>query len=75
MIYHNHKATAPRIEIDLREKGNTMLMIHELGHALGIDHCDDSQENHVMYYKVLSTRTDLGSFSQLSYFLHIASSK
>ena len=75
MTYHNHKTSAARIEMDLKEKNNTVLMIHELGHALGIDHCDDGKENHVMYYKVLSTSTELGSFSKLSYLLHLTSSK
>ena len=75
MTYHNHKTTAARIGLDLKEKNNTVLMIHELGHALGIDHCDENEKSHVMYYKVLSTSTELGSFSQLSYLLHMTPPK
>ena len=64
LIYHNHEGTAAQIELELKEKNNTVLMVHELGHAFGIDHCDGIEKNHVMYYRVLSTKTDLGSFSQ-----------
>ena len=47
-----------RIEIDPIEHENIILMIHELGHALGIGH-EEEDIYHIMYPKVLSTSTKI----------------
>ena len=47
---------AVRIEIDPREYDNTILIMHELGHAFGIVH-DESDEYHIMHPKVMSSPT------------------
>ena len=51
-----------RIEIDPIEKDNLILMIHELGHALGIGH-EEQDIYHIMYPKVLSTPTKISTLS------------
>jgi hypothetical protein len=51
-----------RIEIDPVEHDNVILMIHELGHALGIGH-EEKDIYHIMYPKVLSTPTKISTLS------------
>ena len=60
MTYHDKdgfKINASRVEIDPKENQNLILMIHEIGHAFGIDHSSNHHDDHIMYYMVLETPT------------------
>ena len=56
---HNNKIRGTRIELDPAEKNNRILLTHELGHALGLDHADQYDYEHIMHHEVMLYTTRL----------------
>lgn len=50
---NNRKIESAIIELDTIESNNIVLIIHELGHALGLSHADNHKTNNIMHHKIV----------------------